>query len=312
MVRLGLNRFIGRQFYPDWFIKKIGAVIIDCHLGFTDFSLDSRLGDSGFGRPALAGLGRVRASANRAGQAVFDHLFGRLAGTGSTILAVSGNFKFVFGFDYAAAGFGYGFGDYQFRGVGVLPCRGVIKVAVDFGGYGNSHRVGVDFSSRYRQERWLTFLNPLHDPQGSSYHIRQALIAIGSGGFWGLGLGESRQKYQFLPQVTTDSIFAIIAEETGFIGAAILILALLLIVWRGMTIARLAPDRFTGLLAAGITSWLALQIFINLGAMLALLPLTGVPLPFISYGGSSLIVNLTASGILINISRFLVNSKKRL
>ena len=170
---------------------------------------------------------------------------------------------------------------------------------------------GLIFSSSYRLERVKTFLNPLRDPLGSSYHIRQALIAVGSGGFWGLGLGESRQKYQFLPQVSTDSIFAIIAEEVGFFGGSILILCLLLIIWRGLMIARLAPDRFTGLLAAGITSWLGLQIFINLGAILALLPLTGVPLPFISYGGSSLIVNLAAVGILLNISRFRVRLKKQ-
>lgn len=176
---------------------------------------------------------------------------------------------------------------------------------------GGAVGVGLIFSSAYRKERLLTFLNPLRDPLGSSYHIRQALIAIGSGGFWGLGLGESRQKYQFLPQVTTDSIFAVIAEEAGFIGSGFLIFILLLIIWRGMRIARLAPDRFTCLLAAGITSWLAMQTFINLGAMLALLPLTGVPLPFISYGGSSLVVSLAGVGILLNISRFRLNPKKR-
>jgi cell division protein FtsW len=169
---------------------------------------------------------------------------------------------------------------------------------------------GLIMSSPYRRERLLTFLNPMHDPLGSSYHVRQALIAIGSGGFWGLGLGESRQKYQFLPEVTTDSIFAVIAEEIGFIGAGILILGLLIVVVKSMAIARLAPDRFTGLLATGITSWLAVQMFINLAAMLAILPLTGVPLPLISYGGSSLIVTLTAIGLLLNVSRFRINPKK--
>lgn len=171
--------------------------------------------------------------------------------------------------------------------------------------------LGLIFSSPYRKERLLTYLNPLRDPLGSSYHIRQALIAIGSGGFWGLGLGESRQKYQFLPQVTTDSIFAVIAEETGFLGGALLIGALLFIVWRGMRLARLAPDRFSGLLAAGTSGYLALQTFINLGAMLALLPLTGVPLPLISYGGSSLVVTLAAIGLLLNISRYQISPKKR-
>jgi cell division protein FtsW len=170
---------------------------------------------------------------------------------------------------------------------------------------------GLIMSSDYRRERLMTFLNPMHDPLGSSYHIRQALIAIGSGGFWGLGLGESRQKYQFLPEVTTDSIFAVIAEEIGFVGGGLLIVALLVVIAHGMNIARLAPDRFSGLLAAGITSWLAVQMFINLAAMLAILPLTGVPLPFISYGGSSLIVSLTGIGLLVNISRFRINAKKR-
>lgn len=170
---------------------------------------------------------------------------------------------------------------------------------------------GLILSSPYRKERLLTFLNPLRDPLGSSYHIRQALIAIGSGGWWGLGLGESRQKYQFLPQVTTDSIFAVIAEETGFIGAGLLILALGVIIWRGLKIARRAPDRFSALTATGIAAWLGLQIGINLGAMLALLPLTGVPLPLISYGGSSLVTGLAGIGLLLNISRYSVNLKKR-
>lgn len=169
---------------------------------------------------------------------------------------------------------------------------------------------GLILTSSYRRERLMTYLNPMHDPLGSSYHVRQALIAIGSGGFWGLGLGESRQKYQFLPEVTTDSIFAVIAEEIGFVGAAVLIAGLLIVIVKSMAIARLAPDRFSSLLAAGITSWLAVQMFINLAAMLAILPLTGVPLPLISYGGSSLIVTLTGIGLLLNVSRFRINPKK--
>jgi len=170
---------------------------------------------------------------------------------------------------------------------------------------------GLILLSPYRKERLLTFLNPTRDPLGSSYHIRQALIAIGSGGLWGLGLGQSRQKYQFLPQVTTDSIFAIIAEELGFFGAGLLILVLFAIVLRAFKIARLAPDNFTRLLSLGIASWIGIQILINISAMLALLPLTGVPLPFISYGGSSLIVILAGIGLLLNISRFQISSKKK-
>jgi len=166
------------------------------------------------------------------------------------------------------------------------------------------------FSSSYRKERLLTFFNPTRDPLGSSYHIRQALIAIGSGGLWGLGLGQSRQKYQFLPQVTTDSIFAIIAEEIGFFGSSLVIIAIFFIVLRGFKIARLAPDTFSKLLAAGISSWIGIQATVNLAAMLALTPLTGVPLPFVSYGGSSLIVILTGVGLLLNISKFQVNPNK--
>ncbi|KKS80099.1 MAG: Stage V sporulation protein E [Candidatus Beckwithbacteria bacterium GW2011_GWA2_43_10] len=166
-------------------------------------------------------------------------------------------------------------------------------------------------TSHYRKARLLTFLNPTLDPLGSSYHIRQALITIGSGGLFGLGLGQSRQKYQFLPQVTTDSIFAVIAEELGFLGASLLIIFFLLLVFKAFKIARLAVDDFSRLLATAIASWLAIQIAVNLAAMLALIPLTGVPLPFISYGGSSLIVNLTAVGLLLNISRYQLNPKKK-
>jgi len=171
---------------------------------------------------------------------------------------------------------------------------------------GSLSGIALIFSSSYRKNRLLTFLNPSTDPLGNSYHIRQALIAIGSGGFWGLGLGQSRQKYQFLPQVTTDSIFAVIAEEIGFFASAIVILFLFFIVFRALNISRYAPDKFTKLLSFSIACWFGIQIFINLGAMLALVPLTGVPLPFISYGGSSLIISLTAVGLLLNISRFKV------
>lgn len=168
---------------------------------------------------------------------------------------------------------------------------------------------GLIFSSAYRKERLLTFLNPTHDPLGTSYHVRQVLIALGSGGLFGLGLGQSRQKYEYLPEVTTDSIFAVIAEELGFIGASLLILAFLLVIWRGLKIAKQAPDTFGKLLAIGITSWIGFQALTNFSAMVALIPLTGIPLPFISYGGSSLVLTLLASGILLNISRYKVVKK---
>lgn len=155
----------------------------------------------------------------------------------------------------------------------------------------------------YRTQRLLTFLNFNDSPQTFSYHVRQILIALGSGGLTGVGIGNSLQKYAYLPESTTDSIFAIIAEEVGFIGASFIILLFVVIVFRGFTIAINARDSFGKLLAGAITTYLAVQALINLSAQTALLPLTGVPLPFISYGGSALIVALSSVGILLNISK---------
>lgn len=155
----------------------------------------------------------------------------------------------------------------------------------------------------YRAARLATFLNPNQSIEGASYHVRQILIALGTGGITGVGLGNSLQKFAYLPENTTDSIFAIIAEEIGFIGSVFIILLFLLIVWRGFFIAIRAKDTFGKLLAGGIATFIGMEIFINLASQTALLPLTGIPLPFISYGGSALIINLTAIGILINIGR---------
>ncbi|MDP3988470.1 MAG: putative lipid II flippase FtsW [Candidatus Levybacteria bacterium] len=155
----------------------------------------------------------------------------------------------------------------------------------------------------YRAQRLLTFINPNQSVLTSSYHVKQILISLGMGGLTGVGLGNSLQKYAYLPENTTDSIFAIIAEELGFIGATLLIVLFMVVVWRGFIIAANAKDTFGKLLAGGITSFLATQMIINLGSQTALFPLTGVPLPFISYGGSSLVVDLCAVGILLNISK---------
>ncbi len=155
----------------------------------------------------------------------------------------------------------------------------------------------------YRAVRLTTFLDPNQSLLTSSYHVRQVLIALGSGGLTGVGFGNSLQKYAYLPENTTDSIFAIIAEELGFLGATVIILLFAVVVWRGFYVAIHARDNFGKLLAGGITTFLAMQTFINLAAQTALLPLTGIPLPFISYGGSALIINLAAIGILCNISR---------
>lgn len=157
--------------------------------------------------------------------------------------------------------------------------------------------------SDYRRARLFSFLNSGQDQLGSSYHINQVLIALGSGGLFGVGLGQSRQKYGYIPEVTTDSIFAVVANELGFVGASVLVLAFVLLLFRGLKIAKEAPDQFGYLLAVGIVSWLGLQSLINIGAMVALLPITGVPLPLISYGGSSLVMVMSAIGILLNISR---------
>ncbi len=155
----------------------------------------------------------------------------------------------------------------------------------------------------YRFERLMTFLRPIDSLSSSSYHIKQILIALGMGGITGVGIGNSLQKYAYLPENTTDSIFAIIAEELGFIGALFLIFGYVVLIWRGFLIASYARDSFGKLLAGTIVSFLAIQMIINLAAQTVLIPLTGVPLPFISYGGSSLVVDLCAIGILLNISK---------
>lgn len=155
----------------------------------------------------------------------------------------------------------------------------------------------------YRMARLTVFLNPGQDLQGIGYHANQASIAIGSGGFQGLGFGKSLQKYNYLPEPMGDSIFAIYAEEMGFLGVTALIGLFGFIFWRGLKIAKSAPDVFGCLLAGGISLGLAVQAFINMAAISGLFPLTGVPLPFVSYGGTSLAVTMAGMGIILNISR---------
>ncbi|MCX6704066.1 MAG: putative lipid II flippase FtsW [Candidatus Woesebacteria bacterium] len=164
--------------------------------------------------------------------------------------------------------------------------------------------------SPYRKERLLTFLQMTEDPLGKSYHMRQILLGLGSGGIFGVGLGASRQKYSFLPEASTDSIFAVIAEELGLIGGIVVIGLFVYFIVRTLKIARNAPDTFSKTLAIGIATWIGGQAFLNIASMVALVPLTGIPLPFISYGGSSLVMILAACGILLNISRFAVLETK--
>lgn len=156
----------------------------------------------------------------------------------------------------------------------------------------------------YRMERYLTFWDPWKDRLGSGYQLIQSLYALGPGGLLGLGLGRSRQKLLFLPEPHTDFIFSIIGEELGFIGASFVILMFFVLVWRGFRAAVLAPDRFGTLLAIGITSMIALQAAMNIMVATASMPVTGIPLPLISYGGSSLIFIMSSIGILLNISRY--------
>lgn len=156
-------------------------------------------------------------------------------------------------------------------------------------------------------ERWsriTTYLNPWADPTDSGYQIIQALLAFGSGGLVGLGLGRSRQKFFYLPERHTDMIFAVLGEELGFIGACLVLLLFFAFAWRGYRIAVNAPDRFTSLLAAGVTSLITLQAAMNIAVVTASIPSTGIPLPFLSYGGTSLLITLSGVGILLGVSRY--------
>jgi len=155
----------------------------------------------------------------------------------------------------------------------------------------------------YRVNRLFVFLNPEADPLGKGYHIKQALIAVGSGGLFGRGLGLGEQKLGFLPQPMTDSIFAVFGEEVGFLGTFVVVCLFLIFAWRGIKCAKEQENEFKKLLTIGITSWITIQAFINMGTMIGILPLTGMPLPFLSYGGSALICELAGCGILLNITK---------
>jgi cell division protein FtsW len=156
----------------------------------------------------------------------------------------------------------------------------------------------------YVMERMLTFMNPGADPLGSGYQIQQSLIAVGSGGVVGRGFGQSIQKFEYLPEPIGDSIFAVYAEEFGFVGAVILILAFLSFTLRGYKVATQADDMFGTLLVVGFITIVIAQTFLNIGAMLAIAPLSGLPLPFISHGGTALMATLAAMGIVLNVSKY--------
>lgn len=155
----------------------------------------------------------------------------------------------------------------------------------------------------YRLKRLTSFINPGADPLGSGYHIIQSLYALGSGGLFGVGLGRSSLKYFYLPEQHTDFIFSVLGEELGFLGGIAVLVLFFLLGWRGYRLAVSAPDRFGAVLATGLTTMILLQAFLNIAVVTSSMPITGIPLPFISYGGSSLVFTLAGVGVLLNISR---------
>ena len=180
----------------------------------------------------------------------------------------------------------------RFRDIAITICIGLLAIAV------------LAMLRPYVLDRVTTFLDPSQNPQAEGYQIRQSLIAIGSGGFAGRGFGQSVQKFTYLPEPMGDSIFAIAGEEFGFVGAVSIIGLFLGFALRGIAVASRASDLFGGLLAVGIVTYLTIEAFINIAGMLGLAPLTGVPLTFISQGGSAMLISLFAAGILLNISKY--------
>ena len=198
-------------------------------------------------------------------------------GTALTVLFIVGAMVFAAGLSYR-----YLFG----VAVALIPLLYVVLASAD-----------------YRRRRLLVFLDPWEDPLGDGFQIIQSLIAVGTGGIFGLGLMAGVQKLFYLPEPHTDFIYAVIAEETGLLGATMILLCFCVITWRGLRVAALAPDRFGSLLAMGLTTMVAFQAFVNISVVLGLMPTKGIPLPFVSNGGSSLLVSLLSMGVLLNISQ---------
>jgi cell division protein FtsW len=188
-------------------------------------------------------------------------------------------------------------------GLGMLFVSGApLRFVVPIGLCSAALATAGALSASYRRERLLAFMDPWADPLHSGYHTIQSLIALGSGGWFGVGLGASRQKWMYIPNAHTDFIFAILGEEMGFLGTAAVLGMFAFLAYLGVRAARKAPDRFGTLIASGITLWLSVQALVNMGAVTASLPVTGVPLPLVSFGGSSLVVSLAAMGILTNVA----------
>jgi cell division protein FtsW len=182
--------------------------------------------------------------------------------------------------------------------MGGVSMRPILKVLFWFAAVA----VFVGLVDPYRRDRILSFLNPGAHQSGSGYQVWQSLIGLGSGHVFGLGLGGGRQKWGLLPNAHTDFIFSVVGEELGLVGAVALLGLFFALAWFGFRAATRAPDRFGSLLAVGITVWITSQAVINVGAVVGVLPVTGIPLPFISYGGSSLVITMAAVGILLNIA----------
>ena len=178
-----------------------------------------------------------------------------------------------------------------------------MKYVYTLGGLGLVGLLGIGLTASYRLDRFKALFNPFEYERGIGWQIIQSLYAVGSGGLFGLGLGQSRQKYRYLPEAHNDYIYAVVCEELGFVGGIAVLALFVLFVWRGMSIALNAKDRFGMYLAFGITSIIGIQMLINVGVVLSVLPSTGMQLPFFSAGGTSMIVMLTGMGILLNISK---------
>ncbi len=185
----------------------------------------------------------------------------------------------------------------------LFASRVPMRFVFGLGTLGALAMAALAMSADYRKDRLLGFLDPFSDARNTGLQAVQSMVALGTGGFFGVGLGQSRARWSWLPNAHTDFIFAIIGEETGFAGATMVITLFALLAVVGISIAYRAPDMYGRLLAIGIVSWLTLQAIVNIGGVVAVLPITGVPLPFISSGGNAMLVNLAAIGVLINITR---------
>jgi cell division protein FtsW len=181
---------------------------------------------------------------------------------------------------------------------GGVPLRPVLKVFCGVAVLG----VAFGLAEPYRRARLLSFVNPFAHAQGSGYQVVQSLVGLGSGRLFGLGLAGGREKWGLLPNAHTDFIFSVIGEQVGMVGALIVLALFVALAWYGLKAASRAPDRFGALLAVAAVCWITSQAVINIGAVIGLLPVTGIPLPFISFGGSSLVITMVAAGILINVA----------